>query len=235
MKNIATSGSLLFKILETLLIMLVAYTIKTLWKWITTVPQKYQFLVDDVGIKPWFIRLSGMSINLHPKSYFSSKDRIFTIILTTVISLSIFWITFSAYQDVKNIPSEWAALSFIKTNERFLINSESAKSAPGNNYWELSRNICKSKTYQDLSREIGVSEELTSLICNTMGKKGLDEYVEDKISKASQYKIITIIFCTLATIFLLYLEMSVLISNCLNKKIHTYRKKENEKLINALT
>ncbi|MBC3213783.1 DUF6216 family protein [Serratia fonticola] len=235
MRNILTSGGLLFKILETLLITLIPYTIKILWKWITTVPQKYQFLVDDIGIKPWFIRLSGIKINLHPKSYFSSKDRMFTIILTTVISSSIVWITFSTYQDVKNIPSEWAALSFIKTNERFLINNKSAKSAPGNDHWELNRNICKSKIYQDLSREIGVSEELTSLICNTIGKKGLDEYVEDKISKASQYKTVTIIFCALATIFLIYLEISVLIGNYLNKKIYIYRKKENKKLTNAFT
>jgi len=235
MENIEISNTLLFKILEISLPLLFPFAMRILWKWITTVPQQYQFLVDDAGIKPWIIRLSSTTIKLHPNDYFSRKDKMFTIILTMVIFSSIAWITLSTYEEVKRNPSEWAALSFIKTKEGFLINDESAKNASENEHWELNRNICKSKTYQDLSREIGVSEELTSLICNTIGLKGFDKYVEEKISRASQYKIVTIILCTLAAIFLLYLEISVLVGNHLNKKIYLYRKKENEKLANALT
>ncbi|HFK5775639.1 TPA: DUF6216 family protein [Enterobacter ludwigii] len=164
--------------------------------------------VRSAGVNLFLYRISCGTIKIEDIQPISVIKKGIMLFFSLVIIVSIGCFTYYSFKIILNTPKGYANLTLPLTDEWFVISENDAMSYPDNDKWMLNQDVCHSKIYQEISKNIGASYQLVYMICTSVGLEKEKNGLKKRIDKFSKDRNVVVI---INFIFIFYAIVLVLI------------------------
>lgn len=217
-------GGLIFKWL--------AGTVKSIWAWLNKIHPEEQFLVDELGLKKYYIRLSYARYKINSKEYTKKQKNIIkTFGISVILTCAFLSSIFIYFLNTK--PITWLEYSNKDTHQTAWLRPDMAKSPNKNAQWEITTDTCVNS--HAMERIIEVTPEDKDTLCKLILDPGKRAEISKIIDKNFLAVMVALPIICLSLLFFLSLGIGVFIEININKKIAAHNKKESDKSYLYLT
>jgi len=188
--------------------------------WLTTFREDQRFLIDDIKIKPWVLRLSHSRYNLNSKKL----GPIPAIILTACgLFLSISSICLIIIISIQIIykPIFWLEMKGHDKVSSYWISRDEATSTPFTKTWYINKDICEID--KELAKIKSINKETKNEICTNLLSKADTLYISKTITSKIYKKLIAFPIIIALIFYAMTFSISIFLDFYVCKKIANYR------------
>ncbi len=207
---------------------------KLVYKHLNSLPKHQKRLYKKSGIKTWKIKLLLIKIPLTKTPEITKWDWAFSVI---ILCIALIGMSFSGhiFSKAYSIPQNWAALTLSLSKEDFLLTYDKATSFDKHHGWMIDRDKCSNNSINNISDENKISQNLTELICQRVGKKDKYDEIGKDIKSTENDKKILYIILFIFSLQMLWLTANTCATLLYKKRLQKTILSEQERALKYLT
>lgn len=194
----------------------------------------YQQTYQKAGLKTWPLRFFLVIVNLKNVPHLKRYEIFFLLLFIIFSTSSATALTFLNWK-IAIIPKNWTVLTLKSTKEEFIITYDKAAEYALHPSWTISNKQCNSASFESLSKEKKISNELASTICEIIARSSYKKELSKSILQFNKQRSLYNSFLSLATLALVWFSISVALNIKYTKTLRKSILKEQEKAKEYLT